>query len=428
MDFTRALQGVIAGVERIDLNNKSNTVTIDEFDTRQLGNANVFNTNTGFTGWTAATNAAATSTAGWGAVNTGRQVLIEGGSTDAARVDGNWYLAGTVQNSGNTFRVLRNVLSTEQVLVDSDVSLRFAPTLNLAAGEMARGISTSEKTSDGGVKVRLELTGTGAVAGNAVAYSMGGKDFAPVVLTAADLTAGYVEVFMTTAEMDAISATVGAKDYQGYVGSHTTLLESGAAGAAVLAQSADYPIFMDFNPGAATINATAYSQTGAGAASDLSGIPEAKFWTSQTTGLVSTTVDNALFTHEVINGGTNVTVNLPNLNTLRAELVPKVGDKVHVFWGTADVVKVLTQADLDAGKVLVNVSADVISSQPTGNVNVSTQIEWSDGSLSAMSTPVAVNSQFEIEGFFMTGGSTPNTTSTGKYGIAINGFETNTGS
>ncbi|WP_228768239.1 Ig-like domain-containing protein [Limnohabitans sp. DM1] len=424
VDFRQAMEGVIQGVERIDMNNGGNTLTVNEFDTRQLGNANVFNTNTGFTGWVAATNAAATSTAGWGAVNTGRQVLIEGGSTDSARVDGDWYLAGTVQNNGNTFRVLRNVYTTEQVLVDSDVKLHFAPTLNLAAGEMARGISTTEKTSDGGVKARLELTGTGAVEGNAVTYTLGGKSFTPVVLTAADVAAGYVEIFMSTAELNAISATVGAKDAMGYMASSTTLLASGAADAAVLAQSADYSILVDFEPAGPTINATAWSATGVGATSDLSGIPEAKFTINQTTGAVTTTADNALFTYEFINGGTDVLVKLPSV---RADLSPQVGDKVHVYWGTADVVKTITQADLDAGGVTVNVSADVIRNQPTGNVNVSTQLEWSDGSLSAKSADVAVNYQFELEGFFLAGGSTANTLPTAQYGISIAGYEGNTG-
>eukprot|EP01034_Spumella_vulgaris_P045288 gene45288-56409_t len=169
LDLRTMRDTVIDSVERIDLAGGGNRVIINEKDVNQMGSSNVFNTTTGWTGTTTG------APAGWGAVNTGRQMLIEGGTTtlddgtvltDHARVDGDWALSGTVQkteavttmdangdpvvsNVTTIYKVLQNVYNKQQVLVDNEVSLNMAPTIDLAYGEMEGGIEFAEKLTDG---------------------------------------------------------------------------------------------------------------------------------------------------------------------------------------------------------------------------------------------------------------------------------------
>jgi len=401
LDLRTMRDTVIDSVERIDLAGGGNRVIINEKDVNQMGSSNVFNTTTGWTGTTTG------APAGWGAVNTGRQMLIEGGTTtlddgtvltDHARVDGDWALTGTVQKTeavttmdadGNPvvsnvttiYKVLQNVYNKQQVLVDNEVSLNMAPTIDLAYGEMEGGIEFAEKLTDEGTTVKLSLLGTGAVAGNAVDFRWGTAQIdlnttsatsTRHVLTAADIAAGFITVFVSEATITAES--VASKlDSLGRINLHTTLYASDTG--PVLADSSEYPIIADFRPTQPTINALTWADTPLGRSSDLSGIPEAKFAMNEASGVITTTVDNAIYTSEVINGGTKVRVQLPTAGVVGAKMPTLLGDKVHLYFGDGEVVATVTQADLTAKYIDVTVPFEIIRLQPPGPVVVSAQIE-----------------------------------------------------
>ena len=135
-------------------------------------------------------------------------------------------------------------------------------------------------------------------------------------------------------------------------------------------------IGIDMTPTAPTISNIAWDKVGTpGNNSVIDGIPEAKFAINETTGAVRTTVDNTLFTSEVIRTGTVVRVQLPK-EAKGAELEAKEGNLVLVTWGNTSVEEYeLTAENITNGYADIVVPFDVIRMQPTGDVPVVAQIQ-----------------------------------------------------
>ena len=395
----RSVEGVaIDSVERIDLAGSGSTLRINEADVIQLGSANVFNTASGWSNYVAA---GAGANGGWDAINNGRQLLVEGGTTDKVHIDGDWVLAGTVQKTeagineaGNatsvttTYRVLQNLYKNMQLLVDNDVKMYIAPTVDMAYGEMAGGVSFGEKA--GGTEVKLSLANTGAVAGNAVGFQWGQADLGKITLSASDISNGYVLYTVPEATITAQSA--GALlDYLGRVNLRTQLYES--ATGAELAASVAYPIEADFRPTAPIIGTTAWSAT---ALSDLAGISEM--------------AGGGLFTGEVLNDGTVVRVQLPTAGVPGATIPTVAGDHVHVYWGNQDVRVQVSATDITNKYIDVTVPFSAIRAAGAGQLTVTAAVE-SGGSVSKQSSEVTVDYKFVIDGGYIQG----------NYGINIAG-------
>ena len=411
----------IHNVERIDLGDRANSVSIALKDVLNMSNDNVFNTTNG---WTAVTGKVPP---GWGAVNTGNQVVIDGGNTihavtvtnnnqtttenrsDSATIEGQWKITGQVQHTENgvtnVYNVVQSLVSNAQILVDLDVKLTLKPSIDVGFGELAGALTEGEAVSGGGTLVRVYIANTGAVTGNKIQLSFGNTQVFSDALDADDLSAGYIDILVPTA---AIQANVPNGDY-GYVPMAANLVN---ASNKLIAKGEPVDQLVDFiSPTAPIIDATAWATTNL--TSDLTGIPEARF-TLLTAGTgtsfpTSGTVDSCLTTSEAVNG-TVVRVQLPITGAARP---PVAGDTLLLTWGTAATQSVLLTATHIANKYVdVSVSSADMLSQAYGIVKVTTQLQkQGTGNLSNMAS-VDVNYVYEVP---LTG------ISSGSGGFVING-------
>jgi hypothetical protein len=279
----------------------------------------------------------------------GAQVVVDGTNTNDLYLSGNWQSIGTVQNTvggvTKTYKVLSDLTKAEaQVLVDSNVKVHLAPTILTTANELPNTLNMTEASD--GTLVKLSLVDTDAASGHTITLNWGGQTIS-VTLTATDITAGFVNVPVTLAQLTAETAA-GTSEA---VAASVTLV----SGSTVVAQSGAQAIDVNFVlPTAPTINNVAWAATGASNTSSLKGIPEAYYDKRATpfASITSATLDNKLYYSEVQNSadiGTIVRVQLPTTGVTGATNPAVAGDMVTLVWGDQTLSSyTLTAADITA--------------------------------------------------------------------------------
>jgi len=389
LDLTQLPNAASSSIERIDLDGNGRTLRLNALEVINItGQDNIYNTTTGFTAVTAV---------GWGALQRGNQLLVDGDATNGLSMPGNWSNLGTVQNTTGgvtrTYKVLQSDSAAAQVLVDDRVALSLVPTLMTGANELAGGLNLPEAQSSGGTPMRVNLADTGAAAGNVIRLSYNGVNY-DVTLQPGDLTAGFVDIPVPTA---ALTAAVPAGS-SGTVAATVTLLNAGT----VLSASDPTLVTSNFiQPQAPIISASTWSSSGT---SSLTGIPEA-LKNARHTSFTATTAsgaadDNTLYFSEVNNSldaGTWVRVQIPTTGTTGATAPALAGDRVVINWGSQSsaVSATLSATDINNKYVDLLVPWSAIQTQSWGSVSVSAQVVNAAGNASAASA-VDVNYGFDL--------------------------------
>lgn len=420
----------IGDLERIDLGNQTNTLTMGLKNVLQMSNDNVFNTANGWsqtsTGWTQVSGSAPTA---WGTTNRGNQVVVDGGSTDSVVVDGAFIQAGTVTYGGNTYKVLQSTSAQAQILVDSDIQLTLRPTIYAGLGELTGNLTEGEAISGGGTVVRVAIANIGAGEGHKIQLKFANSDVLSAALTSTDMSNGYVDILVPT---DVWYANVLNDQVVGApVPMSASLVSFDGNGAmSVLNAGPTEQQLVDFvSPTAPIIDATAWATTNT--TSDTTGIPEAMYetnWAMATsaTGTPPTTgsADGGVYVSEALTGGATVHVKLPNGTASSTLRPPVAGDKVLVAWGGAAPIEVVLSATDISNKYLnVNVPFSTIDAQGFGSVTVTAQIvSAATGNLSD-AAKVGVNYLYELPLALISGGTQGfvinGSTSAGETGFSV---------
>jgi hypothetical protein len=300
-----------------------------------------------------------------------------------------------------TYKVLNNLTKAEaQVLVDSNVIVHLAPTVISIANELAGSLNLAEANSTGGTPVRISLANTDAAAGNTIQLNWGGQ-LITVTLTAADLTAGFVDMPVTTAQLLAATPVGSSANVNAVV----TLL----SGATAVATSGGQPIDVNFitptTPiiAAGMAAATLWSTTNT--TSSLAGIPEAYFGTLTST--MPTTapanVDNALWYSEGVtssNLGTVLRVALPTSTpgtaTTNAPVPTVAGDTVTLVWGDQTLTATVSATNITNRYVDFTVTKAQLESQTFGNVTVTASVTSAASGNTSLTSPLVVNWNYDF--------------------------------
>jgi len=382
----------IQSIERINMSASGTSLTMGLLDVLGLSEKNnPFNT---ATGWTATSTGGA---AGWGTVNVGAQVVVDGTSTNDLYLNGSWLSIGTVQNTvggvTKTYKVLSDLTNAEaQVIVDGNVHVHMAPTVISTANELAGSLNLTEANSTGGTPVRISLANTDAAAGNTIQLNWGGQ-LITVPLSATDIANGYVDMPVTTAQLLAVTPVGNSANVNAVV----TLLN----GTTDVAHSGGQPIAVNFTvPTTPIIDAAVWSTTNT--TSSLAGIPEAYYDTLTATMPTTTTgllVDNTLYYSDAVatgNLGTVLRVQLPTVAASAA--VPTVaGDTVTVHWGDQTLTGItLSATDITNKYVDVTVTQAQLESQAFGNVTVSAEVTSAASGNTSLTSPLVVNWNYDL--------------------------------
>jgi len=387
LDLTAMGPAAIQSIERIDLYASGASVTMGLMDVLGLSEKNnPFNT---VTGWTAT---ASNGAVGWGSVNVGAQVVVDGTAVNSLYLKGSWQTMGMVENNGKTYKVLNDLTTAQaQVLVDTTVQVYMAPTVLTSANELAGVLNVPEANSNGETPVRVSLVDTGAVVGNTIQLSWGGQLFS-VVLQSGDITAGYVDVSVPLATLTAVTPMGNKADVNGIV----TLLN----GTTTISQSGGQPIAVDFTlPTTPIIDSAVWSASNT--TSDLVGMPEASYAMDSTT--MPTTagfVDNTLYYSEVINptntGNTLVRVQLPT-SAANAPFPTLAGDTLTLRWGSQVInVGALSGTDITNKYIDVLIPQATLEIQPFGNVVLSAEITSAASGNTSLTSPITVKWAYDL--------------------------------
>ena len=386
LDLNAIRPAAIQSIERINLSASGISLTMGLLDVLGLSEKNnPFNT---ATGWTATSTGGATN---WDAVNNGAQVVVDGTASNDLYLSGSWQSIGTVTNNGKTYKVLSDLTKAEaQVLVDSNVKVHLAPTILTTANELPNTLNMTEASD--GTLVKLSLVDTDAASGNTITLNWGGQTIT-VTLTAADITAGFVNVPVTLAQLTAETAA-GTSEA---VSASVTLL----SGSTVVAQSGAQAIDVNFVlPTAPTINSLAWAATGAGNTSALAGIPEAYYDKHATlfASITSGTLDNKLYYSEAVATSDSGTVIRVQLATTGSN-PPVAGDTLSVTWGNQVLPDyTITSADLGSTVKYVDITVpfSTIDSQAFGNVVVGVKLTSAVSGNSSQAPSLTVDWSYDL--------------------------------
>jgi hypothetical protein len=390
LDLGTIRPAAIQSIERINMSASGTSLTMGLLDVLGLSEKNnPFNT---ATGWTATATGGAT---GWSTVNVGAQVVVDGTNTNDLYLSGNWQSIGTVQNTvggvTKTYKVLSDLTKAEaQVLVDSNVKVHMAPTILTTANELPNTLNMTEASD--GTLVKLSLVDTDAASGNTITLNWGGQTIT-VTLTAADITAGFVNVPVTLAQLTAETAA-GTSEA---VSASVTLL----SGSTVVAQSGAQAIDVNFVlPTAPTINSLAWAATGAGNTSALAGIPEAYYDKHATlfASITSGTLDNKLYYSEAVATSDSGTVIRVQLATTGSN-PPVAGDTLSVTWGNQVLPDyTITSADLGSTVKYVDITVpfSTIDSQAFGSVVVGVKLTSAVSGNSSQAPSLMVDWSYDL--------------------------------
>jgi hypothetical protein len=393
LDLGTIRPAAIQSIERINLSASGTSLTMGLLDVLGLSEKNnPFNT---ATGWTATATGGAT---GWGTVNLGAQVVVDGTNTNDLYLGGAWQSIGTVQRTEGgvtkTYKVLSDLTSAQaQVLVDSNVKVHLAPTILTTANELPNTLNMTEASD--GTLIKLSLIDTDAASGHTITLNWGGQTIS-VTLTATDISNGYVNVPVTLTQLTAETAS-GTSEA---VAASVTLL----SGSTVVAQSGAQAIDVSFVlPTAPIISNTLWSSTNT--TSTLLGIPEAYYDKHATpfasiTGSTGVSPDNKLYYSEVQNtpdSGTIVRVALPTAGTVGATNPALAGDRIALIWGDQTLSDyTLTAADITARYVDVVVPFATIDSQAFGNVVVGVKLTSAVSGNSSQAPSLTVDWSYDL--------------------------------
>jgi hypothetical protein len=403
LDLNTIRPAAIQSIERINMSASGISLTMGLLDVLGLSEKNnPFNT---ATGWTATSTGGATN---WDAVNNGAQVVVDGTASNNLYLSGSWQSIGTVQNTviinsvsvTKTYKVLSDLTKAEaQVLVDSNVIVHLAPTVISTANELAGSLNLTEANSTGGTPVRISLANTDAASGNTIQLNWGGQ-LITVTLSTTDLTNGYVDMPVTTAQLLAATPVGSSANVNAVV----TLL----SGTTAVATSGGQPMAVDF-----TVPTTPIIAAGIPAAklwsttnttSSLAGIPEANYSIDTTTMASNTFVDNTLYYSEVSNatntGNTLVRVALPTSTgtaTTNAPVPTVAGDTLTLNWGTQAInVGALSATDISNRYKDVLVPQATLETQAFGNVALSAQITSAASGNTSLTSPITVKWAYDL--------------------------------
>ena len=267
-------------------------------------------------------------------------------------------------------------------------------------------MNLTEANSSGGTPVRINLVDTDAASGNTIQLNWGGQ-LITVTLTADDLTAGFVDMPVTTAQLLAATPVGSSANVNAMV----TLLD----GTTAVATSGGQPIAVDFQVPTTPIidlqNWTTVNTT-----SDLNGIYEA-YYNAQITAwptTATTRIDNTLYYSEVANStdaGTFMRVQLPTLGA-NASYPTLAGDTVTLTWADQVITATVTGSDITNKYVQFLVPRSVVESQPFGNVTVTATVTSAISGNTSLASPVVVNWAYDLplaeldnldQGFAITG-------------------------
>jgi hypothetical protein len=392
LDLGTVRPAAIQSIERINMSTSGTSLTMGLLDVIGLSEKNnPFNT---ATGWTATATGGAT---GWGTVNVGAQVVVDGTATNDLYLGGMWQSIGTVQHTENsitkTYKVLSDLTSADaQVLVDNSVKIHIAPTVIATANELAGVLNVPEANSNSETPVRISLVDTGAAVGNTIQLSWGGQLFS-VVLQSGDITAGYVDVSVPLATLTAVTPMGTKANVNGIV----TLLD----GTTAISQSGGQPIAVDFTLPTTPIIGTAF-WTVTNTTSNIAGVYEAYYndsiaaWPSPIS--ISTALDKALYYSEVVNttdAGTLMRVQLPTV-AANAGYPTLANDTLTIRWGDQVITQTITATDITNKYVQVLVSQAIVESQTFGNVTVSAEITSAISGNTSLTSPVVVNWVYDL--------------------------------
>ncbi len=396
LDLTTIRPAAIQSIERINLFSTGTSLTIGLLDVLGLSEKNnPFNT---ATGWTTTTSGGA---AGWGTVNNGAQVVVDGTNTNDLYLSGAWQSIGLVQHTETvngspvtkTYKVLSDLTdAAAQVLVDSNIKVHMAPTVVSTANELAGSLNLAEANSSGGTPVRINLVDTDAAANMTITLNWGGQ-VVTVTLTATDIANGYATLPLTTAQLTA-ETPIGTSEN---VAASVSLLN----GSTVVAQSLAQPVAVNFVvPTTPTIDSVLWSATNI--TSKLAGIPEAAY-SMDTTVMPGTTglyVDNTLYYSEVVNptntGSTILRVQLPTVAASAA--VPTLaGDTLTLHWGSQVItVGAVSATDITNKYVDVTIPQATLETQAFGNVVVSAEITSAASGNTSLTSPLTVKWAYDL--------------------------------
>jgi hypothetical protein len=327
-------------------------------------------------------------------------VVVDGTASNDLYLSGTWQSIGTVQNTvggvTKTYKVLSDLTKAEaQVIVDSNVKVHLAPAVITTANELAGSLNLTEANSSGGTPVRINLVDTDAASGNTIQLNWGGQ-LITVTLSAADLTAGFVDMPVTTAQLLAATPVGSSANVNAVV----TLL----SGTTAVATSGGQPIDVNFIvPTTPIIDSALWSTTNT--ASDMVGIPEASFGIDTTTMTSSTWIDNTLYYSEVSNatntGNTLVRVALPTSTpgtaTTNAPVPTVAGDTLTLNWGTQAInVGALSATDISNRYKDVLVPQATLETQAFGNVVLSAEITSAASGNTSLTSPLTVKWAYDL--------------------------------
>jgi hypothetical protein len=386
LDLNTIRPAAIQSIERINMSASGISLTMSLLDVLGLSEKNnPFNT---ATGWTATSTGGATN---WDALNNGAQVVVDGTASNDLYLSGTWQSIGTVTNNGKTYKVLNDLTKAEaQVLVDSNVIVHLAPTVISTANELAGSLNLTEANSTGGTPVRISLANTDAASGNTIQLNWGGQ-LITVTLSTTDLTNGYVDMPVTTAQLLAATPVGSSANVNAVV----TLL----SGTTAVATSGGQPIDVNFIvPTTPIIDSALWTVTNT--TSDVGGVYEA-YYNDQIAswpGTFSTSLDKALYYSEVVNttdAGTLMRVQLPTV-AANASNPTLVNDTLTIRWGDQVITQTISATDITNKYVQVLVSQATVESQPIGNVTVSAEITSAISGNTSLASPVVVNWAYDL--------------------------------
>ena len=394
----------LENVERFDLAGTGGTLQIDTgLDVNALADFNHFNTTNG---WTVTGNVT-----GFDGSTNYHQLVVDGTSADFLRLDksfvrqsGSLSYTGSVTTAGG-YKVYVNATTRSQLLVKDEVQVLLPPKVDVTANELSSGINFIEANSNGGTLARVSLLDIGAQVGLTLKLVWDGQTI-DYTITSNDMTAGYADIPVSTAQLSTKVAVggVGVANLQVSMYNDDTLVNQGEN------QSVVVNFIMATAP---TISATPWAATGAANTSALSGVTEGLYGAIYAPNNSTTLgVDNALYNSEVVGNGTVVRVQLPTTGPVP----PVAGDSVVLTWGnSADTLTaVLTAANISARFVEFTVPEATIRSQGYGEVTVQAMISKATGAGSAAATQV-VNFAFDLPLDLPANSASPS------YGFAING-------
>ena len=326
----------------------------------------------------------------------GTYTLTVGGTSSPAGLSyntstGAWSLAvpaSVLPAGAATYNV--DVSTTAAGLTRSDISsgelvIALRPTItSIPEGPT---VNMTEAASSGGTPVNVGLTGTGAVAGQVITVTWGGQTYTQL-LTAADIAANTVAVTVPTS---VIQAETPANTSE-------TIAVTVSLGNGVTSTPTNVAINF-VTPTAPTINSAAWTSTGAGNTSSVTGIPEA-YYDRQLTGLTIPTplprVDNQLYYSEAVASANSGTIMRVQLATTGSN-PPVAGDTLTVTWGTQTLTGyTILAADITAKYVDITVPFGAISAQAYGTVPVTAVVTSAASGNSSPAASVNVTWAYDL--------------------------------